>query len=161
MMNIHSFSLLTTMPFFGDDFYFIVFRRVQKLRKANISFVMSVRLCLFVCPHATRLPLDGFWWNFTSDIYYKICRENSSHIKIQKEELILYMKKFSHLWQYLAEYLLLWEIFQINVVEKIKIHILCSVAFFQKLCRLWDIVEKYDRAWEVADGSMATRSMLD
>ena len=33
-----------------------------KLRKATISFVMSV--CLSVCPHrSTRLPLDGFWWN--------------------------------------------------------------------------------------------------
>jgi len=34
-----------------------------KLRKATISFVMSLRpsVCLSVCPHGTtRLPLDGF-----------------------------------------------------------------------------------------------------
>jgi len=35
--------------------------------------------------------------------------------------------------------------FQLQVVEKIKTHILCSVAsfFFRKSCRLWDNVEKY------------------
>ena len=50
-----------------------VFRRIRKLRKATISFVMSVCLCPFVflclfvsvCVYVdlhgtTRLPLDGF-----------------------------------------------------------------------------------------------------
>ena len=32
------------------------------------------------------------------------------------------MKKFSHLWQYLAELCLEWEMFQVKVVEKIKKH---------------------------------------
>jgi hypothetical protein len=37
----------------------VVFRRVRKLRKAIVSFVMSVRPS--VRPHGTtRLPLDGF-----------------------------------------------------------------------------------------------------
>jgi len=31
---------------------------------------------------------------------------------------------------------------QTRVVEKIKTHILCSITFFQKLCCLWDNVEK-------------------
>jgi len=32
-----------------------------KLRKATISFVMSVCLSVYVCPHGTtRLPLDRF-----------------------------------------------------------------------------------------------------
>ena len=30
------------------------------------------------------------------------------------------MKKFSHLWQYLAEFYLGWEMFQIQFVEKSK-----------------------------------------
>jgi hypothetical protein len=34
------------------------------------------------------------------------------------------------------------EIFQINCIEKIKTHILCSVTFSWKSCRLWDIVKK-------------------
>ena len=42
--------------------------------------------------------------------------------------------------------------FQAKVVEKIKIHILCSV-FFAKLCLLWH-VEKYCGAGQVTDDSM-------
>jgi hypothetical protein len=51
--------------------------------------------------------------------------------------------------------------FQIKVVDKIETHILCSVTFFQKSCRLWDNVEKYGGAREAADDNMATRCMLD
>jgi hypothetical protein len=48
-----------------------------KLRKATIGFVMSV------CPHGTtRVPLDGFSWSLIFESYSKICRENSSFIKI-------------------------------------------------------------------------------
>ena len=55
-----------------------------KLRKATISFVMSV--CLSVRPHGTtRLPLDGFLWNLIFEDFSKICRENSSFIKIGQE----------------------------------------------------------------------------
>ena len=42
------------------------------------------------------------------------------------------MKTYPHLWQYLAEFFLEWEFFQIKVVEKIKTHILCSVTFFSE-----------------------------
>jgi hypothetical protein len=35
-----------------------------------------------------------------------------------------------HLWLYLAQFFLKWEIFQINYVEKIKTHIFCSRTFF-------------------------------
>jgi hypothetical protein len=52
------------------------------------------------------------------------------------------MNVYSHLWQYLAEFFLEWEMFQIEVVEKIKTHILYSVTFFWKLCHLGDNVEK-------------------
>jgi len=33
--------------------------------------------------------------------------------------------------------------FQVKVVEKIKTHILGSITFLRKSCRLWDNVEKY------------------
>jgi hypothetical protein len=58
------------------------------------------------------------------------------------------MKTFLHLWQYLAELFLEWEIFQIKVVEKIKTHILCTVTFFRKLRLLWDNVQKCGGAKE-------------
>jgi hypothetical protein len=43
---------------------------------------------------------------------------------------------------YLSQFLE-WEMFQRDVVEKIKTHILCSVSFSRKSYRLWDNVEKY------------------
>ena len=47
------------------------------------------------------------------------------HIFITPRSIILRMRNFSE-----------------NIVEKIKTHILCSITFFQKSCRLWDNVEK-------------------
>jgi hypothetical protein len=58
------------------------------------------------------------------------------------------MKTFSHLRQYLAEFFLEWETFQRNTVEKIKIHILRSITFFQKWCRLWEDDRKHGGAGE-------------
>ena len=52
-----------------------------KLRKANMTFVMSV--CPSVHPHETiRLPLDGFSLNLIWGVFSKICLENSAFIKI-------------------------------------------------------------------------------
>jgi hypothetical protein len=65
------------------------------------------------------------------------------------------VKTYEQLWQYLAEFLLEWEMFQIKVVEKIKTHILCSVTIVRKSCCLWDNVEKYGGAREAADDNMA------
>ena len=63
------------------------------------------------------------------------------------------MKTFSHLWQYLAEVFLEWEMFQINVVEKIKIHILRPVTFFSENSAVYE--KKCGGAIEAADGNTA------
>jgi hypothetical protein len=42
-----------------------------------------------------------------------------------------------------------------EVAEIIETHILCSVTFFRKLCRLWDNVEKCGRAGQATDDNMA------
>ena len=45
------------------------------------------------------------------------------------------MTTYVHLWSYLAQFFLGWEMFQTNVVEKIKAHILGPVTlcfFFKK-----------------------------
>ena len=42
-------------------------------------------------------------------------------------------------------------------VEKIITHILCSMTFTRKSCRLWDNVEKYCRAREAADDNVMRR----
>ena len=36
-----------------------------------------------------------------------------------------------HLWSYLAQFFLEWEMFQTKVVEKIKTRISCSLTFFR------------------------------
>jgi hypothetical protein len=69
------------------------------------------------------------------------------------------MKTFSLLWQYLVELFLEWEMFQIKVVEKIKIHILRPLTFFRKSFRLWDNVEKDGGARDTANNSMAAHFM--
>jgi hypothetical protein len=66
------------------------------------------------------------------------------------------MKTFSHLWQYLSEFFLEWEMFQMKVVEKIKIRILCSVTFSQNR-----IVNEIMWKNMVADDNTAARCMLD
>jgi hypothetical protein len=48
--------------------------------------------------------------------------------------------------------------FQTNLLEKIKTHILCSVTvffFFGKSCRLWDNVEKYFRVGQTTEENIA------
>jgi hypothetical protein len=57
-----------------------------------------------------------------------------------------YMKTTTHFWSYLTQLFLEWEMFQTDIVEDIKTHILCSITFFRKSCRLWANVKKYCRA---------------
>jgi hypothetical protein len=47
--------------------------------------------------------------------------------------------------------------FQIEVIEKIKTHILCSVTFFLKIVPFMRYVEKYGRAWQVTDDNTTRR----
>ena len=60
------------------------------------------------------------------------------------------MKTDAHLWYYLAELFSEWEIFYTKFVGKIKTHILWSITFSWKSCRLCDNAEKYGRAGDVA-----------
>jgi len=56
------------------------FRRVRKITKKRLSFVIPVR------PHGTtRIPLNGFSLNLILDYFSKICRENLVSIKIWQE----------------------------------------------------------------------------
>ena len=59
-----------------SDYRLLVLGAFAKLRKANIG---SVR------PNGIRLSLYGFSSNLISDYFSKICRENSSLIKIGQE----------------------------------------------------------------------------
>ena len=120
----------------------------------TIRFVMSVRSPKGI----TRSPLDGFSLNLIPRDFSKICRENWTFIKIC-EWRVLYMKTCVHLW-YPAEFFLEWEMFQTNVVEKTKTHILCSITFSRKSCRLWDDVGKYGRDGQTTDDTAQSLCVL-
>jgi hypothetical protein len=47
--------------------------------------------------------------------------------------------------------------FQTKVVQKSKTHILCSITFFRKSCRLWDNVEKYGTARQATNVNIIRR----
>jgi hypothetical protein len=52
--------------------------------------------------------------------------------------------------------------FSDKVLEKIRTHILCSITFYQKPCRLRDNVKNYGTASDVTDDNMAhARCMRD
>jgi hypothetical protein len=65
------------------------------------------------------------------------------------------MKVDIYLCSYLAHFFSEWEMSQTEFVEKIKTHILCSVNFLRKSCRLWENVEKCDTAGQVTGDKMA------
>jgi hypothetical protein len=72
------------------------------------------------------------------------------------------MKTYMHFLSYLTHFFLEWELFQTNILEEIKTHVLCSVRFFRKSCRVWDNVKKYNTAGQVTDDDMAhAQCMLD
>jgi hypothetical protein len=96
-----------------------------KLWKVTVSFVMSV--CPSFRPHGTtRILLDGFSWNFIFQCFSKICRENSRLSKSDKNNG--YLKACVYLWQYVADFSAR-EIFQTEVVDKIKTHFMSNNVF--------------------------------
>ena len=131
-------------------YVYIILGLFAKLRKASISFVMSV--CLSVS--------KDFSLNFIFEYFSKICRENSSFMKIWQgvfyietstlyiKTNTLYIKTNTHFLSYLTQFFLKTRNFADKFVEKIKTHILCPVNFIQKPCRLWENVEKYCTAGE-------------
>jgi hypothetical protein len=59
-----------------------------------------------------------------------------------------------HIWQNLAKLFLEWEMFQTEVVEKYKTHIICLIYFSRKSCRVWDNVEECGRADQATYGTI-------
>ena len=93
---------------FCSEVLFAFFSAFAKLRKANISCVMSVRVSVprsAACSHETaRLPLDEFSWNLVYEDFSKVCHGNTSFIRIWREwwVWVLYMETSIYSWSYLA-----------------------------------------------------------
>ena len=99
----------------------------------SISDYLLHHVRLSVLLHGTtQFPSDGFSLNFIfEDFYSKICQENWSC-------RLMYV----HLWKYLAELFWKWGMFQTKFVEKIKMHILCTITFFPSNLATFEITWK-------------------
>jgi hypothetical protein len=72
------------------------------------------------------------------------------------------MKAYKHVLSYLAQFFLEWKMFQTNLIEEMKTHILCSVTLFSKMVPFWDNMEKFCRTGQATDDNTAhAHCMLD
>jgi hypothetical protein len=91
-----------------------VFRRVRKFAKNKLLASSCLYVCTYVRPpthpparpsahpHGTTRPtLDGFSWHSTFHYFSKMCRENSTFIKIRQVEPLIYVKVNVEFWSYL------------------------------------------------------------
>ena len=96
------------------------------------------------CPHGTtRHPLDGFSWNliFKCFFFEKLSRKFKFHQNRTRISGTLHQTT-RHFSSYLALFFWLWEMFQTNVVEEIKTHILCSRNYFFSNRAIYEIMWK-------------------
>ena len=95
-----------------------------KLRKATISFVMSVRLSAWNNSASTgRIYVKfGIW------IFFENIEKIQVSLKSDKNESYFTWRSIHIFLSNLAKFFLEWEIFQTKFVQKIKTHILCSVT---------------------------------
>jgi hypothetical protein len=79
LINARKMNIKMNVRLLPIELSSIAFRRVRKISKSDYY---ERRL---VCPHGTtRLPMDGVPLNFTFANFSKICRENSSFLKSDK-----------------------------------------------------------------------------
>jgi hypothetical protein len=99
------------------------------LRKASISFVMSIR------PFVRMKQLGSHCTDFHEISYFIIFRKtvqkNSSLIKIGEYKGVLYMKTSIHFLSHLPQFFLEWEMFCRKAVEDKETQILCSKTFYK------------------------------
>jgi hypothetical protein len=123
-----------------------------KLRRATISFVMSV------LPSVRMEQFDYLRTCFNNIWYLSILRKSA-----EKIQLSLKSDKNNSYFTLTSIYILIisrsvflrMRHISEKVEEKLEIHILNSKShFFRKSFRLWDNVEKYSRAEQATDDNM-------
>jgi len=140
-------SILGVAQDFRVQFYSsrtCVFRPVAKLWKASSCLPLRPSVRPSARPYGTtRLPLDRFSWNLIFKDFSKICRENSSFIKIGREKRVLYMGTHIHFCITSRSFLFrMRHVSGHSCRENKSTHFVFSNVF-RKYCRLWYNVEKY------------------
>ena len=102
------------------------------LKSHTYSCIMQISDAITKLRNATvSMSRPSVWpsvWNYsalTGRVFMKfhiskIYFESASFIKIWQEHRVLYIETCVHLWYYLAEFFLDWEMFQTKVVKKVK-----------------------------------------
>jgi hypothetical protein len=136
---------------------FFVFRLVCKIMK---SFVMPV--CSPVCPSVLKKQLgthntDFFYQIWYLRIFLKSVKKFQVSLKLDSHDGYSTWISYLYLLRYLAEFLIEWEMFQTNFVEKIKTHSLSSITFFSKIVtfmrkcgKIWDSRACHRRQYNMA-----------
>ena len=117
-----------------------------KLRKATISFVMSV-----------RLPLDGFLWNLIFEYFQKHVEESEVSLKSDTHNRYFTLRStyiFDHISLSASQN---EKCFRQNLYRKSKHTFYVKYSFFfhfRKSCRFWARVEKYCTTGQATDDIM-------
>jgi hypothetical protein len=110
-----------------------------------------------VCQQVTtRLPLEGFLRSLILRCFSKYFPENWSFSRIGQEKRVFSVRTSWHIWSYLAQFFLEWEMFQTIFLAEIKPHILHWITFFWKFS-VYEIMWKNIVLW--GRPQMTRRSM--
>ena len=123
-----------------------------KLRNGTVTFVMCARLSVH--------PSVSCHWKYFQENWYgsfflkNSFRKNSSFLETNNNN-----GHFTWRPIYIYDHISFTssssnETFSDKSVEKIKTHILCSITFSRKSCRLWDNVEKYVLGGQATDDNI-------
>jgi hypothetical protein len=141
--------------------------RVRCFRKIAKSDYELRRVCLSVClsvrPSIRVEQLGSHWTDFHEIWYLSVFRKSVEKIQVSlkydrnngtwHEDLCTFVIE--------SQLFLEWEMFQTTVLEKIKTHILCSITFSRKWCRLWDNVKKYGKTRVATDDNIIRRMRIE
>jgi hypothetical protein len=126
------------------------FSKIANKRPLHSS-CLSVSLSL--SPHGTT---GLHWRDFQEILWWSIFRKPDKNSRPA-----LCVKTCVHLWLYLAEFFLEWEMLQTKVVQKTKTQIIFSHFFFPKVLPLWHNVEKkYYRSTLATDDNTIRRKRI-
>jgi hypothetical protein len=129
------------------------------LRKANITFVMSV--CLSVCPLPARMEqLSSHWTNFHEILYLRIFRKSveKAQFSLKSDNNNGTLRDDLCTFMIISSWILLRNrnVSDKSCTENQNTHFMFN-TFLRKSCRLWDNVKKYGRARQATDDSIIQR----
>ena len=104
------------------------------------SWCLSIRPSVVPSVWDKSAPTGRIFMKFYISVFFrKSVEKNKVLLKSDKNYRYFTWRSFN-IYDYLAEFFLEWEMFQIKGVQKIKTHILWSVPFFPEIMRrLWDV----------------------